>query len=100
MLYRPTALSSFILIAFLLGFASASGAEPGWSPVIVATGRYGEQIRSLPLERRPYRPLHFYGNTVRRLHYRGTPLPDLRRLSEFPTRLLLRSPGLRPRERP
>jgi hypothetical protein len=49
--------------------------EPGWSPVIVATGEYRSSLQSLPIEHRPYRPLHFYGNTVRRLHHRGTPLP-------------------------
>lgn len=47
-------------------------ADPGWSPVIVATGSYRSQIRSMPIEQRPYRPLHFYGNTIRRRHYRGT----------------------------
>lgn len=49
--------------------------EPGWSPVIVATGSYRAMLGSLPIERRPYRPLHVYGNTVRRMHHRGTPLP-------------------------
>ncbi|TWU56508.1 hypothetical protein Poly51_24190 [Rubripirellula tenax] len=50
-------------------------AEPGWSPVIIARGEYRQQIESMPIELRPYRPLHFYGNTVRRNHYHGTPLP-------------------------
>ncbi len=54
------------------GFAHAS--EPGWSPVVIARGDYREQIKSLPMEMRPYRPLHFYGNTVRRTYYRGTPM--------------------------
>jgi hypothetical protein len=49
--------------------------EPGWSPVIVATGEYRVTLRSLPIEHRPYRPLHIYGNTVRRMHHRGTALP-------------------------
>ena len=60
----------------------ASAAEPGWSPVIIATGEYGEKIRSMPLEKRPYRPFHIYGNTVRRMHHRGNPLPLPR---SFPT---------------
>jgi len=55
--------------------ASATGAEPGWSPVIIATGEYRRQIEALPIEHRPYRPLHFYGNTVRRIYHRGSPLP-------------------------
>lgn len=59
---------------------SAVANEPGWSPVIVARGEYRDQIQSLPVEQRPYRPLHIYGNTVRRLHYHGTPAPSLREL--------------------
>ncbi len=55
------------------GVGGAGAAEPGWSPVVIASGPYRERIRSLPIEQRPYRPLHVYGNTVRRIHYRGTP---------------------------
>lgn len=46
--------------------------QPGWSPVIIPTGAYRDQIKSMPIEQRPYRPLHFYGNAVRRNYYRGT----------------------------
>ena len=49
--------------------------EPGWTYGVVRTGNEREEIKSLPVTARPYRPLHFYGNTVRRLHYRGTALP-------------------------
>lgn len=56
----------------------ASAGEPGWSPVVVARGEYRDQIKSMPMEQRPYRPLHFYGNTVRRMHYHGTPAPSMR----------------------
>ncbi len=63
------------------GAANAGAAEPGWSPVIVARGEYRDQIQSTPIEKRPYRPLHVYGNTVRRQHYRGTPLPVPRRMA-------------------
>ena len=69
-------------------------AEPGWSPVIIATGAYGEKIRSMPLEKRPYRPFHIYGNTVRRMHHRGTPLP-LPRSIPAPPQLLPRLGFLR-----
>jgi hypothetical protein len=33
-----------------------------------------QQIEATPIVNRPYRPLHFYGNAVRRAHYRGSPL--------------------------
>ncbi len=72
-----------VLAAMLVTLANADFAtagEPGWSPVVVARGDYREQIKSLPMEQRPYRPLHFYGNTVRRMHYHGTPAPSLREI--------------------
>ena len=58
--------------------SDASSAEPGWSPIVLPTGEYREQIKSMPIELRPYRPLHFYGNTVRRNYYRGAPVPKLK----------------------
>jgi hypothetical protein len=66
-----------LVAAVLTVFASpneSSAAEPGWSPVVIATGDYREQIKSMPIEQRPYRPFHFYGNTIRRNHYRGNPM--------------------------
>ena len=72
-------------IAFILTMAgpfhqsfdiSASSAQqPGWSPVVIATGPYRQQIKSLPIEQRPNRPFHFYGNSVRRAYYGGGPFP-------------------------
>ena len=55
--------------------AIAAGQEPGWSPSVIAMGAQREEIRSTDILHRPYRPLHFYGNTVRRRHYRGTAVP-------------------------
>jgi hypothetical protein len=49
--------------------------EPGWTNQVIARGAERERIESLPITERPYRPLHFYGNTVRRRHYRGSALP-------------------------
>ncbi len=74
---------TFAAVTLTAGFvvfsaSSADAAEPGWSPVIIATGEYRQQIESMPIEMRPYRPLHFYGNTVRRNYYRGTPIPTPR----------------------
>ncbi|MCG8649407.1 MAG: hypothetical protein MI861_06225 [Pirellulales bacterium] len=68
-------------VVFLLAFCgfvalhsgeNVQGGEPGWSLRIIATGDYRDQIKSTPIELRPYRPLHFYGNAVRRKHYRGS----------------------------
>lgn len=49
--------------------------EPNWYPYIIARGQDRTLIESTPIEMRPYRPLHVYGNTVRRTYYRGSPLP-------------------------
>lgn len=68
------------MLVVLAASDSASAGEPGWSPVVIARGEYRDQIKSMPMEQRPYRPLHFYGNTVRRIHYRGTPTPSVREL--------------------
>ena len=54
------------------------GYEPGWQPYVVASGQARVVIENTPIELRPYRPFHFYGNAVRRLHYRGNPLPTPR----------------------
>jgi len=54
--------------------ATADG-EEAWSPVIIARGEYREQIAAQPIEQRPNRPFHFYGNTIRRQHHRGNPFP-------------------------
>ena len=47
------------------------GSEPGWLGVVVARGELKQWIDSTPIEDRPNRPFHFYGNTVRRKYYRG-----------------------------
>ena len=55
------------LVVGLPLFVSASSAqEPGWSNVVIARGEMRQQIEATPIVNRPYRPLHFYGNAVRR----------------------------------
>jgi len=73
--------------AFILGtsvlFAAPGAAsenqtgsgEPGWLGVVVARGELKQQIEATPIEDRPNRPFHFYGNTVRRRYYRGAAAP-------------------------
>jgi|CXWL01.1.fsa_nt_gi hypothetical protein len=68
----------FIILAVLavgLFASSASAQEPGWWGVVIAPESIRPQIESTPIIHRPYRPLHFYGNTVRRQYYRGTIVP-------------------------
>jgi hypothetical protein len=56
-------------------FASGVNHEPGWARPTFPTDEQQAQIDATPIYLRPYRPLHFYGNTVRRQYYRGTPVP-------------------------
>ncbi len=75
------------IVAVALFFASFVGTrveadEPGWTWQIVTFGEKREQIQQTPIIYRSYRPLHFYGNTVRRMHYHGSPLPTPRVIVE------------------
>ena len=63
-----------LIVGLTLWVSTSAAQEPGWSGVVIARGELREQIRSTPILERPYRPLHFYGNAVRRAHYRGSPL--------------------------
>ena len=56
--------------------AASAARQTGFDPRVVAIGEAREEIKSTPIENRPYRPLHVYGNTVRRRHYRGAPQPQ------------------------
>ena len=50
----------------ILASEAASAAEPGYSLPITARGEVRDAIKSLDIHDRPNRPLHIYGNTVRR----------------------------------
>ena len=80
-------LSAASCVAALIPAASAAGAdalpcEPGWTHGVVLFGEAKEAKDATPILQRDYRPLHFYGNTLRRQYYRGTPLPAPRDLYE------------------
>ena len=64
-----------IAMAMLFFLESTVQAEPGWLPVVVAKEPLKSQIKATPIEMRQNRPLHFYGNTKRRIYYRGNPWP-------------------------
>ncbi len=72
-----------VAIALLVGlaFCDSANAETGWSPVVIARGEYRETVQATPIELRPNRPFHFYGNTVRRIHYRNRAVPRPRDLA-------------------
>lgn len=68
---RKVALSVFFLtLVFVMSEMPAMAASTSTSYPIIATGKQREQIKATPITQRPYRPLHFYGNSVRRAHHR------------------------------
>jgi hypothetical protein len=67
-----------MLFVALVGWAIpelSQGQEPGWSGQVIAFGATRAEIRSTDILHRPYRPLHFYGNSVRRRYYHGSAVP-------------------------
>ncbi len=80
-------------ILFFCGLFAAtttSAKDPGWSGTVIARGAQREQIEAMDILDRPYRPLHFYGNTVRRQYYRGRSLPGVRDLARGSAAWVLR----------
>ncbi len=73
------------LASLFLAFA-AFGAEPSWDPAVIKFGAERQRIRNTDVLHRPYRPLHFYGNTIRRRHYRGRAMPIGRTGARSPRR--------------
>lgn len=65
-------LFSCILVA---GSRAANAQETGWSTAVLPTSPEAQQIRQQGILDRPNRPGHVFGNTVRRMYYRGHPLP-------------------------
>jgi len=67
---------AFVVVLAVLSLACPSvGGEPGWIGQVVKPRSQREQINQTPIVYRSYRPLHFYGNTVRRMYYHGRVLP-------------------------
>ena len=48
-----------------------AASQTGFDPRIVTFGAAREEIKSTPITQRPNRPLHVYGNSVRRRQSRG-----------------------------
>lgn len=66
---RPLALAALLLLPLVPSPADAAGT--GFDPRVITFGDAREEIKSTPITQRPYRPLHVYGNSVRRRHQRG-----------------------------
>lgn len=73
---RPAAVfAAAVTLSFAFaGSAAAEAAEAssGVSLKVITFGDERARLQSTPIEQRPYRPLHFYGNRVRRQSRRST----------------------------
>jgi hypothetical protein len=67
LLLAPVAIAA---LAIPLPERAEAAKQAGFDPRIVTFGAEREQIKSTPIEQRPYRPLHVYGNSIRRRHTR------------------------------
>jgi len=63
----------------MVSFARAS--EPSWTGRVIIPRSERAVIESTPIIQRPYRPLHFYGNAVRRVYYHDRLMPRPRELA-------------------
>lgn len=70
--------------------AICSAAEPQWTSQVVKRGEDRTKTNSTDILHRPNRPLHFYGNTVRRAHYRGQARPTVRDMQNTVVHLIER----------
>ena len=55
-----------ILVAAVAAATAVSAEGAGFDPRVITFGSERDQIKSIPIEQRPNRPLHVYGNSVRR----------------------------------
>ena len=62
-----------LVVSIASGLVIGAEAAPptGWNKTIILRGQERAVVKSVPIEKRPNRPFHIYGNTVRRMEYRG-----------------------------
>ena len=71
-----TLLFAALMAAAVVPETTLAASKTKFDPRVVTVGPAREQIKSTPITQRPYRPLHVYGNTVRRRHSRGSSGPS------------------------
>jgi hypothetical protein len=67
-----------LFVAAVAAASTAPAVGESFDPRVITFGSERDQIKNLPIEKRPNRPLHVYGNSVRRRHGRTTQ-PSARR---------------------
>lgn len=71
--WKSGLLLAIVFVTFAGVTETAEAQTNGYYPYVIARGQDRQRIRSMPIELRPNRPLHFYGNAVRRRYY-GRPV--------------------------
>ena len=79
-----------VLVLACAPLVVCSAAEPQWTSQVVKRGKDRAKTNSTDILHRPNRPLHFYGNTVRRAHYRGQARPTVRDMQSTVVHLIER----------
>ena len=69
-------LALLTILSTSLGGVPVVAASGGFDPRIVVFGDERERIQNTPIEQRPNRPLHFYGNRIRRQNTRTVSRPS------------------------
>ncbi|MDX1924941.1 MAG: hypothetical protein SFV81_00405 [Pirellulaceae bacterium] len=64
-------LSALVVTGTFVGISAEAAPPTGWDSTIILRGKERAAVKSMPIEKRPMRPLHIYGNTIRRIEYRG-----------------------------
>ena len=75
MTVRKASCALFITVLLLVGPWSAGAQGARWQMRVMPLRIQSPQQHHQNILNRPNRPGHIYGNTVRNMHYRGTPLP-------------------------
>lgn len=77
---RPVVLAACVVLssAVCLDTPSAEASQRSFDPRVIVVGEAREQLKAVPITQRPNRPLHVYGNAVRRRHQRAVS-PAVRR---------------------
>ncbi len=91
-MFKHLAMAALVGWVTVVAVGQAQAQEPSWTTRVIKRGPERQVSQSTDILYRPYRPLHFYGNTVRRLHYQGRALPTRQDL-QITSRLLRDRPA-------
>ncbi len=80
-MWTKIALFALIVVGSISFTQETQAQSNGWYPRVIARGDDREIIRATPMELRPNRPMHFYGNSVRRQFHRTGVVPNRARRS-------------------